>query len=253
MQRGDRAAERSLRRNVADHQTASSAAEAPVGEQRDGVSQPLADNRSGHAQHLAHARATLRPFVADHNHVSGFDLLAGDGCHGRLLGIKNASRPAMCQALMATDLHHTALGRDIAVQDHQAASLLQRMIERRDHRLARCLFRGVRFFPESAPGHGHGRSVGELAVEQALRNHRNAAGLVDVSRHIFARGFQIRQHGSALADLLEVIDRQRHTHLARDCQQMQHGIRRPTGARDSGNCVFEGGAGEDLLGQNFVL
>ena len=55
--RRDRAAVRRLRRDVAGHQAAGRAGEAAVREQRHRVAQPLAHQRRGDEQHLAHARA----------------------------------------------------------------------------------------------------------------------------------------------------------------------------------------------------
>ena len=55
--RGDRAAAGRLGRDVADHQAVRRAREAAVGDQRDLVAEPLADERRGDVQHLAHARA----------------------------------------------------------------------------------------------------------------------------------------------------------------------------------------------------
>ena len=74
--RRDRAAVRRLRRDVADHQAVRRAREAAVGDQRDLLADALADERAGHVQHLAHARAAGRALVADHDHVAGLDLRA---------------------------------------------------------------------------------------------------------------------------------------------------------------------------------
>ena len=53
----DRAAERRLGRDVADHQAVGPAGEAAVGQQRDRIAEALADERAGDQQHLLHARA----------------------------------------------------------------------------------------------------------------------------------------------------------------------------------------------------
>ena len=70
----DRAARRRLRRDVADHHAVGAAGEAAVGDQADGFAEPRADQRRGRREHLAHARAALRPLVADHHHVARLDL-----------------------------------------------------------------------------------------------------------------------------------------------------------------------------------
>ena len=60
-------------RDVAGHQAARGAAEAAVGEQRDRLAHALADDRRRDAEHLAHAGAALRAFVADDDDIAGLD------------------------------------------------------------------------------------------------------------------------------------------------------------------------------------
>ena len=76
----DRAAGKRFRRDVADHQSARRAAEAAVGDQRDGLAEALADDRGGDAEHLAHARTAFRAFVANHDDVAVDDLAPVDRC-----------------------------------------------------------------------------------------------------------------------------------------------------------------------------
>ena len=70
-QGGDRPTLHRLRRDVADHQPAGAAREAAVGDQRHLLAEPLADDRGGDLQHLAHPGAAGRALVADHDHVAG--------------------------------------------------------------------------------------------------------------------------------------------------------------------------------------
>src|SRR5439155_777857 len=65
LDRGDRAADGRLGRDVAGHQAARGAAEAAVGQERDLLAQAFTHERRGDAQHLAHARAAARALVAD--------------------------------------------------------------------------------------------------------------------------------------------------------------------------------------------
>ena len=46
-----------FRRDVADHQAARRARESSVGDERHRIAEPGADDRGGHREHLAHARA----------------------------------------------------------------------------------------------------------------------------------------------------------------------------------------------------
>src|SRR2546423_9836677 len=76
--RRDGSADRGLRRDVTDHVTVRRAGEAAVGDERDLVAEALANDRAGHAQHLAHAGAALRSLVTDDHDVAFLDLLRED-------------------------------------------------------------------------------------------------------------------------------------------------------------------------------
>ena len=90
--RGDRAALRRLGRDVADHQPAGRAREAPVGQQRDLLAEALADDRRRDLEHLAHSGAAGWALVADHDDVAGLDLLVLDGAKAVLLGLEHPRR-----------------------------------------------------------------------------------------------------------------------------------------------------------------
>ena len=101
---------RSLRRDVADHQAVRRAREAAVGDQRDLVAEPFADERRGDVQHLAHAGAAGGAFVADHDHVAGLDRARLDGGEAVLLGVEDARGAAVVEPLVAGELDDAALG-----------------------------------------------------------------------------------------------------------------------------------------------
>ena len=111
-----------LRRDVADHQPVRGAREAAVGDQRDLVGEPLADERAGHVQHLAHAGPAGRALVADHDHVAGLDRPRLDRREAVLLGVEDARRAAVEEPLVAGELDDAAVGRERAAQDRDAAA-----------------------------------------------------------------------------------------------------------------------------------
>src|SRR5438132_757188 len=102
---------------VADHQTSGCAAEASVGDQGYAFTETFAHNRRGHAQHLAHARAAFWTFIADHHHVSSFDLLAGHRLHRGFFGIEDARWAGVGLAFVATHLYYSAAGSQVTLQD----------------------------------------------------------------------------------------------------------------------------------------
>ena len=75
----------------------------------------------------------LRPFVADHDDVPGDHLAVEDGLRAPLPPIEDARRPVNRRPFLAGDLGHRAVGREVAVQDHQMAVGLDR-IGRTDER-----------------------------------------------------------------------------------------------------------------------
>src|SRR5436309_10242883 len=165
-QRRDRAALGGLGRDVADHEAVGRPGEAPVGHQRDGVAQARALQGARHVQHLAHARPALGPFPADDDHVVGFDLPRLHGLERILLALEHPGRAAMEIALLARDLGHAPVGREIAPEDHEAALGLDRIGQRPDDFLARGLLRGARFLAERAAGYGRRVAVDESGGEQ---------------------------------------------------------------------------------------
>src|SRR5437899_8205984 len=54
------------------------------------ISKSLAVERSGDGQHLAHSRASTRPFIADHDYVSGLEDRKSTRLNSSHLGISYA-------------------------------------------------------------------------------------------------------------------------------------------------------------------
>ena len=98
----------------------------------------------------------------------------------------------MGQAFVAADFYHTPFRCDVAMQDDEATGFFERLIEGRDDGLARRFLRGTGFFGKSFSGHGHGRTLRKLSVEQALGDDGNASGFVDVGGDVFSCGLQVR-------------------------------------------------------------
>jgi hypothetical protein len=51
-----------------------------------------------------------------------------------IFALKDARGAGVVHALVAGDLHHAAFGREVAVQDDEAAGGLQRLVPRQDDR-----------------------------------------------------------------------------------------------------------------------
>src|SRR5439155_24527060 len=126
----ERTADRGLRRDVADDVSVRRAAEAAVGDERDLLREPGADDRAGHRQHLAHAGTAARALVADDDAITLADRAAQHGVERVLLLVEDASGEAPHPHRVTGDLHHAALGRERAAQDHHPAARRERFRER---------------------------------------------------------------------------------------------------------------------------
>src|SRR6266508_6544614 len=93
-------------------------------------------------QHLPHAGTADRAFVADDDDVAGPDLPVLDGLEAVLLVLEHLRWSRMPGAVVAGQLDHAALGREVAVHDLDPAGLLERLVDRGDHPLAGRLPRG---------------------------------------------------------------------------------------------------------------
>ena len=188
----DRPAERCLGADVADHQAARRAREAAVGEERDLLAHALAVDERGDAEHLAHAGAAARAFVADHEHVALAIVARADGGEGVLLALEDARRALEHARRQAGDLDQRAVGCEVALQHDDAAG----------RAAARCA--ASRTTSPSAARRASASSCGQraarerervavqvAAVEQRLQHRRDAADAMQVDREEAAARLQV--------------------------------------------------------------
>ena len=117
--------------------------------------------------------AAGRALVADHDDVAGLDLACfSTAAKHSSSDSKTRAGPGVGQALVAGDLDHAALGGEVAAQDHQAAGLLQRIVERADDLLALGLGRRVGLLADRAAGDGDRVAVQQPGLVEALGEQR---------------------------------------------------------------------------------
>ena len=102
-------------------------------------------------------------------HVAGVNAACLYGFEAEVLGIEDAGGAGVVEPLVAGDLDDAALGREIAVQDDEAAGRLERMREGVDDGLAGCFDGGRGLLGEGLAGDGDLRAIEQAAVEEALR------------------------------------------------------------------------------------
>ena len=156
----------------------------------------------------------------------------------------------MAESLVAADLGDAAFGGDVAVQDDKAAGFLQRLVGGDDHFLAGSFMGRGGFFGDGFAGDRDGVAVEQPEAEQAAGEEANASGGVHVGGDEAAGGFQVGEDRGALADGLEIVDVERDSGLARNGQQVQHGVGGAAGGGHRGDGIFEGVGGEDIQRAN---
>src|SRR5690606_31238748 len=97
--------------DVSYDQAVSTAGEATIGDETDGIAKPLADDGARRRQHLAHAGAALRPLVAHHHDVSGLDAVVEDGGEALLLTVEDPRWSGHHRLLQASGLGNGSLWR----------------------------------------------------------------------------------------------------------------------------------------------
>ena len=240
--RRDRAAVERLRRDVADHEAARGAAEAAVGDSATVSRQSRADDRAGHAEHLAHAGAAARPFVADHHHVAGLDLAVGDRLPWRpLRGRRRAPGPwwtfLSCPASLITQPSGARLPRRITRPPRGLSGLSSGRITSWPGVSSRLR----RFFGEGAAGDGHAPSRRRSRLPPGAARSRGMPPALSTSAATY-RPPGLRSTSSGVRALIgsksSIVER--HAGLARHGQQVQHRVGRAAGGGDAGDGVVEG-------------
>ena len=115
---------------MSDHQAAGGPGEASIGDQRNGFTQTCADDRCGDAEHLPHPGTAGRTFIPGYEYVVGLDHSGSDGGSTRLFTVEHACGADMTSALGARELGDAPVRRQIAAQDMQRTTGLNRMIGR---------------------------------------------------------------------------------------------------------------------------
>ena len=86
----------------------------------------------------------------------------------------------------------------------------------------------------------------QTGLQELVHDHRHAAGLVHVGHDETSGRPEVGQVRGAVADLVEVIDGQRHVGLVGYGQQVQHRVGGAAHGHDYGDCVLEGLARHDV-------
>ena len=86
----------------------------------------------------------------------------------------------------------------------------------------------------------------QAGFEKHLADSGYASDGVQVLHHIAAARFKVCQHRSPAVDRLDVIERERHIHGPRHCDQMEHRVGRSSQDGNDDDGIFEGFPGHDV-------
>ena len=84
-------------------------------------------------EHLAHAGPTLRPLVADDQHITLGDLALENGLQCGLFLLEHPGRAAMLADGDPRALEHRPVGGEVALDDQDAAGGFERAVDGVDH------------------------------------------------------------------------------------------------------------------------
>ncbi len=265
-------------RHMPDGEPRGAAREAPVRQQRAGLSEAFGFEVAGRVQHLLHARSAAGAFVANYQYVAGADLVAQYCLYRCILAFENARRASKAQdaGVNPGGFHDATFLGNVAEQDGQPAvfaigvfqaadatigavivhtGVARRLAERglgRDARgpgLKKKLHLGIgaahqvplrqRLAQTGAVDCGH-VSVQQLGPLQLTEDTHHAAGPVHVFHVVVGGG---RRHFAQVRHLPRQPVDVRHVEIdfpfLRSRQQVQHGIGRTAHGDVKAHGVFE--------------
>ena len=194
----------------------------------------------------------MRAFVADHDDVSGDDLAGLDSRERLLLGVEHARRATVERPVVAGELDRAPAGREVAVEDGDAAAGLQRRLDRNDDGLALGLDGRVGDLTERPSVDRPRVLVQEPGLLQLPGDESDATGAVHVVRVPAAPRLHVGDDRGPRRDPLEVVDRELDSEIAGDRDQVERPVRRASRRGDRGNRVLEGLARHERAGGDVV-
>src|SRR5437588_3140702 len=99
--------------------------------------------------------------------------------------------------VVPSDFQHTALGREIAFENHKSATWLEGIVCRTNHFLIWCFDRGLRLFSYGLAGNGKRIGMQETHREQPLSDQRSASCFEQISSNEPATRLEVCNKGNA--------------------------------------------------------
>ncbi len=224
------------------------AAEPAVGDEGDGLAEPLSGDGAGGGKHFLHTRTAARAFVADDHNMAGFDFAGENALVGVVLGLED-DRGTL-------ELHHgrrDAGGfddgtsrREVTEQNRQSAGLRISAVKWTDDLGIFDLCRGD-VFAKGLAGRRHAVEVERAGFSgDGLENGRDAAGTVDVFHVVDAGWGHLAHMRHASGYVVEVLQVEGRARLDGHGQRVQYGIGGAAHGHVKREGVFESGCSQDI-------
>ena len=177
----DFAAAGCFRRDMTDRSAAGRAGEPAVGNQRHGLVKLHAGKRRSRVEHFTHTGAADRAFVTDNNDVAVFDSAVVNRVNRFILAVKHAGGACVHQHFGrdGAAFNHTAVFRDIAPQNGDAAGFAVRIVNRAN-RIGIFDVSAFDVFADGFAGDGHQAQIQKTFLRKLRLHSRYAAGVVEV-------------------------------------------------------------------------
>ena len=224
------------------------AGETAVGDERHILAKSEAHDGARRSEHFAHAGPTFRSFEANDNDIALVDLLGENRLHREIFRIEDARVAGEDFTFLTGNFCDRPTLGEVAVKHAQVAVFFERIIQRTNDLLAFGIRLGefLKVLAHGATGHGHAITVQQPGIEQHLHQWHGAADADEIGHDIFAGRFEVCEYRHALADPLEVIERDVDTRRMRHCRQVQRRVGRATQCDQHGDGIFEGFPGENV-------
>src|SRR5689334_5125121 len=115
---------------MSNHEPMTPTGESSVSDEGHLVAEAAPHDRAGGTQHLAHARTTAWPFIADHDDIARLHFSRENRLRRTLFAIEHARGAREAQTFLARDLRNRAFGREVAGHHDEVTVLLDRVRER---------------------------------------------------------------------------------------------------------------------------
>ena len=172
-------------------------------------------------QHLAHAGAAARPFIADDDDVALLVVVHSTASKASSSQSKQRAGPLKTWFCMPATFTIAPCGARLPLRTTTPPVGDSGLAVGADHVLIGREFDVLQILGDGLAGDGHAVAVEIAAVEQRLHQHRHAADLVQVLGHIAAARLEIGDIGRRAEDLADVVQIEIDARLMRHRRQMQ--------------------------------